>query len=165
MSDASSAARSSRVSGAISYVANGIGFGSCSNVELLLRLASAGWAFAAGGFTFLLSMMDYGPGLEGVIPIFVALGFVFGLLNARYWRLAALSAWGVVLMWALMAILLLPFGVASVTEAVSLDWAGELEKLATMVVLPVAASLLGSYVGMRLRTSVARRRRHEDVAA
>ena len=165
MGNASRVAKSSRISGAIAYVAGGIGFGGCSNVELLLRLASAGWAFAAGGFTFLLSMMDYGPGLEGVIPIFVALGFVFGLLNARYWRLAALSAWGVVLMWVFMALLLLPFSVASVTEAVSLDWAGELQRLATMVVLPVAASLLGGYLGMRLRTSVARRRRHEDVTA
>jgi FtsH-binding integral membrane protein len=146
-----------RASGALAYVAGGIGFRSRSNIELLLKLASVGWAFLAGGFGLLLGMMDYGPGVAAMFAFYAGSGFVFGLLNPAYWKLAPACAWAGVLIGTCMAVISLPLVALSVVGLIGLDYERELWRLATMVVLPVAGALLGAFVGMRIRTSIAPR--------
>ena len=146
-----------RASDALAYVAGGIGFRSRSKIELLLKLASVGWAFLAGGFGWLLGMMDYGPGVAAMFAIYAGSGFVFGLLNPAYWKLAAACAWAVVLMGACLAVISLPLVALSGVGLIGLDYGRELSRLATIVVLPVAGALLGAFVGMRIRTSIAPR--------
>lgn len=146
-----------RTSSALAYVTGGIGFRNRSKIDLLLKLASVGWAFLAGGIGWLLGMMDYGPGGWAMFAIYAGSGLVFGLLNSRFWKLAAACAWGVVLMWAFLSVISLPFVALSVVGLVGLDYGRELWRLATMVIVPVAGALLGAFVGMRIRTSIAPR--------
>ena len=92
-----------------------------------------------------------------MVSMYAGSGLVFGLLNPGYWRLAAACAWGVVLLWAIPAVVLLSYLAASVTGLVGVDLAHEQDRLVTTVILPVGGALVGAFVGARLRRSIAPR--------
>jgi hypothetical protein len=120
-----------------SYALAGMGLASTSLCERCLRVASIAWAVISGVLALIPQMMDYGPGGLGILLIYAFLGFVFGVVNPRYWRLACLSAWAVALLWSVL------------TVGNGVEWA--VAQVPMMLLAPVLGALAGGWVGGTLR--------------
>jgi len=119
-------------------------------IGVLARLAGVAILLAAGPMGWVLEFGDSPGGravdhLREVAPFFLVVGFAFGVLGARGWRLAALAAWTVA-PFAAMSVALMRSAFSSLGEWAS--WAAP--HVLQAVVLPVIAALAGGYLGARV---------------